>query len=278
MGRIRLVGLDLDGTLLDDRKTITAPTMEVLHEAHARGVHLVPVTGRPHDGIPRLVKDLPFVRYIISCNGASIRDQREGVSLRERLIPTQEALKLAALLAEHQLPYEVLSEGVGYSEEWVYERLIANSPKNHFLPLYIKETRKIVSSIPDFIAKGRGIEELFVMGGRQDAVETLLEKLHELPHLHIVHPAPGALEITAAGVDKGEALLYLAEHLGIAQSEVMAIGDSGNDLAMLRAAGVSVAMGNAAPEVKALSDFVTKSNEEHGVALAISRFVLHEGD
>lgn len=274
MGRIRLIGLDLDGTLLDERKQISTRTLAAMEQAAMGGAYLVPVTGRPHEGIPRIVRDLPFVRYIISCNGASIRDEREGKTVRERLIPRAESLALVELLAEKKIPFEVLVEGVGYAESWVYEHLIARNPKSAFLPRYIKETRRTVPDLAAFVAEARAIEEFFVIAGRQDSVEELVATLRGLSHLHLVHPAPGALEITSAGVDKGEALLHLADLLGIAQDEVMAIGDSGNDLAMLKAAGTAVAMGNAAPEVKKLSSFITESNENHGVALAIERFVL----
>lgn len=274
MGKIRLVGLDLDGTLLDEKKAISAPTMEALEEAARQGVYLVPVTGRPHLGIPKLVRTLPFVRYIISCNGACIRDEKNGTLLRERLIPAEESRAIVHRLQEKKLPFEVLVEGVGYGEAWVYEHLIALNPHNAFLPRYVKETRRIVSDMQAFVQEGRGLEELFIMAGRQDSVEELLCELRQFPNLHVVHPGPGMLEITAAGVDKGEALLALAARLGIDRSETMAIGDSGNDLTMLRAAGLSVAMGNAAPEVKTLSDVVTETNENHGVAVALSRYVL----
>lgn len=274
MGKIRLVGLDLDGTLLDDSKKISAPTMEALEEAARQGVYLVPVTGRPHLGIPTLVRNLPFVRYIISCNGACIRDEKNGALLRERLIPAEESRALVCLLQEKRVPFEVLFEGVGYAESWVYEQLIAKNPHNAFLPRYVKETRRTIPDMRAFVEEGRGLEELFVLAGSRDSVEEILHELHHFPNLHIVHPGPGMLELTAAGVDKGEALLALATQLGIDRSETMAIGDSGNDLTMLRAAGFSVAMGNAAPEVKKLSDVVTETNENHGVAMALSRYVL----
>lgn len=274
MGRIRLIGLDLDGTLLDNRKQISRRTLAAMEQAAKAGVYLVPVTGRPHEGIPRIVRELPFVRYLISCNGASIRDEQEGEIVRERLIPKDESLALVALLEEKTLPFEVLVGGVGYAQDWVYEHMVARSPFNAFLPNYIKQTRRTVPELSAFIAEGRAVEEFFIMASTEDDIQELAVTLRSHPHLHVVHPALGALEITAAGVDKGEALLHLAAQLEIQQEEVMAIGDSGNDLAMLEAAGMAVAMGNAVPAVKRLSGFVTESNENHGVAVAIERFVL----
>lgn len=274
MAKIRFIGLDLDGSLLDSHKKIDAETMSALLAADAQGVHLVPITGRPLEGIPKLVRELPFVRYIISCNGASIYDAQTRTVLRESLLSPALSLRLAALLGELQLPYEVLCAGIGYSEPWVYEQLIAMSPQNAFLPRYIKETRRLVNSLPAFIEAQKGLEELFVLAARRTAIAQLVERLADWDDLQVVHPAPGAVEITAAGVDKGAALLQLAAHLGISQAETMAIGDSGNDLAMLKVAGLSVAMGNADEDLKTLADFVTSSNDAQGVAQAIARFVL----
>lgn len=275
MKKIRLIGLDLDGTLLDNGKRISDRTYQAMQEAAKRGVYLVPVTGRPHGGIPELVRNLPFVRYFISCNGASIRDGKRQCALREKLIPPDESQYLTEVLNRHRMPYEVLWNGYGYSEQWVYDHWIARSPNKGFLTTYIRETRKIVPHLPSFIAEeNKGLEEVFILTQQREMQEELLRELQGLPNLNIVFPSSVSMEITAGDVDKGEALLFLAESLGIAQHEVMAMGDSGNDLAMLRAAGFPVAMGNAVQEVKEMAKFTTASNEEHGVALAIERYVL----
>lgn len=275
MVTIRLIGLDLDGTLLDDSKNISDRTYRAMQAAAQQGVVLVPVTGRPHEGIPKLVRELPFIRYLISCNGAAIRDEQEKRMVREKLISPEVSLDLAHILHGHQVPYEVLLNGIGYSEQWVYDHLISKSPQNSFLPQYIKETRQIVPYLPSFLAeKGIGLEELFVMAGSREKKEELFREIQSLHRLNFVFPTPTGIEITAKDVDKGEALLFLADSLGIAQSSVMALGDSGNDLAMLRAAAFPVAMGNAAPEVKAMARFTTATNEDHGVAVALERFVL----
>jgi Cof subfamily protein (haloacid dehalogenase superfamily) len=275
METIRLVGLDLDGTLLDNSKNISDRTYRAMKAAAEQGVYLVPVTGRPHEGIPKLVRKLPFVRYLISCNGAAIRDEQESSVVREKLISPEVSLNLTRILHQYQVPYEVLLNGVGYSEQWVYDHLIARSPQNSFLPQYIKETRRVVPHLPSFLAKeGKGLEELFVMSGSLEKQEEIFREVKALHQLSFVFPAPTGMEITAKGVDKGEALLFLAGSLGIARHEVMALGDSGNDLTMLRAAAFPVAMGNAVPEVKAMAQFTTASNEEHGVAVALERFVL----
>ncbi len=271
---IRIIGLDLDGTLLNNNKRISPRTMAALEAAQAQGVYLVPVTGRPHLGVPRLVRELPFVRYLISCNGAAIRDNITDEFVRERILPPLLAQELLTILRRHGAPHEALYRGQGYGEEWVYRQMIAMHPENAFLPAYIRDSRLTVPDMAAFLAEGHGPEELFVMTESREQRDAIAGSLLEVPGISVVFPAARALEITAAGVDKGEALLYLADHLGVPPQGVMAVGDSGNDLAMLRAAAFPVAMGNAAPKVKAMSKFVTATNEEDGVGLAIEEFVL----
>ena len=274
MEPIRLIGLDLDGTLLDSGKHISQATYDALARAADMGVHLVPVTGRPHEGIPKLVRDLPFVEYFISCNGAAIR-RKNGDFIRAATIPHERTLEVADILAECHEPYEALVLGGGYGEGWVYEAMMAVSPNNQFLRRYIQETRHIVPDLSAYIKEKRmEAEEFFVMTASTEGLAEVAENLKKVSGIHVVFPAAHALEVTAEGVDKGEALLHLASHLGVPQKSIMALGDSGNDLKMLMAAEVSVAMGNAEEQVKSLSKFVTDSNDEDGVAKAISRFVL----
>lgn len=235
----------------------------------------MPVTGRPHGGIPAMVREYPFIRYMISCNGAAIWDSGKKDFLRERLIPLETSLQLLQIFRKHKVLHEVLWRGKGYSEAWVYDYMIANSAKQSFMRQYIKDTRLIVPHLPGFIEeKETGLEELLVITESAEKMERLMRDLRAFPNLNFIFPAAHILEITASGVDKGEALLHLAQHLGVEHHEVMALGDSGNDLAMLQAAGFPVAMGNAAPEVKAMAKHTTTSNDEHGVAKAIERFVL----
>ena len=274
MKKIGLVGLDLDGTLLNSDKRISPKTYQALEQAASQGVHLVPITGRPHDGIPQFVRELPFVEYFISCNGAAIR-RRNGDFIRAATIPHETTLRIAQVLAETRAPYEVMLLGRGYGENWVYEAMMAVSPDNQFLKKYIQETRFIVPDLAAHIAQKRmEAEEFFIMAEHAAGLEAVAENLRTIPGIHVVFPAAHMLEITREGVDKGEAMLHLAESLGVPQEATMALGDSGNDLKMLQAAGLPVAMGNAEEQVKELSDFVTDSNDDDGVAKALETFVL----
>lgn len=273
---IRLVGLDLDGTLLTNEKKISAKTMEVLEKAAALGVEFVPVTGRPFGGIPKIVKKLPFVHYIIACNGATTHSMPEGKLLREVLISGEDSRSLAQTFQGFGADFEVLCGGIGYGEQSMYDRLIDNSPNRDFVTKYVKETRKIIPSMDAFLADSEGVEEIFLMAKGNKHRDAIFAEIEHLDHIHVVFPGPAMMEITASTVDKGEALLALGESLGITRDEVMAVGDSGNDITMLKAASLSVAMENGEEAVKNLAKVVTESNEKDGVALAVQRFVLKE--
>lgn len=122
------------------------------------------------------------------------------------------------------------------------------------------------------------VEELFFLTDSPQTKQALRQCLADLPGIGFADPFPNDLEVIAGEIDKGEALRYLLDRLDIAPEEVLAMGDGGSDLPLLQAAGIGVAMGNATEAVKAGADFVTASCEADGVALAIEKFVLSEGE
>ena len=127
-------------------------------------------------------------------------------------------------------------------------------------------------------ADARPVEELFFLTDSPQTKQALRQCLADLPGIGFADPFPNDLEVIAGEIDKGEALRYLLDRLDIAPEEVLAMGDGGSDLPLLQAAGIGVAMGNATEAVKAGADFVTASCEADGVALAIEKFVLSEGE
>ena len=144
---------------------------------------------------------------------------------------------------------------------------------------YVLDTRQVVpGTLEDFLREDpRPIEELFFLTDSEETKLDLQRTLSALPGIGFADPFPRDLEVMAGGIDKGEGLRFLLDRLGLDPSEAMAIGDGGSDLPMLRAAGVGVAMGNSIRAVKDGADWVTGSNDENGVALAIEKYILqHE--
>ncbi|AET70855.1 HAD-superfamily hydrolase, subfamily IIB [Desulfosporosinus orientis DSM 765] len=267
---IRLVAMDLDDTLLRDDWTISPRVVKAILKAREQGVKVTFATGRmPISTRPyaeKLGLDLPVITY----HGAMIQQAVSGDILYRQVISSPLSTELVRDLAE---------KGI-YSQIYLKDRVIAQT-LNEWSQEYARIARvnieeadlaNILSQEPE------GVEKILGIAGEAD-----LDQLRPLLHqrygnkVHITKSKPHFLEIVERSVNKGVALAYLAKGFGILQQEVMAIGDSLNDLEMIQYAGVGVAMGNARPEIKDQADFVTASNEEDGVAEAIERFVLKPG-
>ena len=273
---IRLIALDLDGTLLTSGKTISPDDRAAVEEAIARGILVVPVTGRPAQGIPREVLDLPGVRYVVSSNGATIRDIQTGETLLETHLAAETALEVLAASDHVTMIREVFRSGVGYLSRRDYD-ILCERYEGAMLA-YVLDTRQVVpGTLEEFLRDDpRPVEELFFLTDSEETKRDLHRTLSALPGIGFADPFPKDLEVMAGGIDKGEGLRFLLDRLGIDPAEVMAVGDGGSDLPMLRAAGIGIAMGNSLEPVKAGADWVTGTCDENGVAQAIRKYILTE--
>ena len=273
---IRLIALDLDGTLLTSEKTISPGDRAAVEEAIARGVVVVLVTGRPAQGVPQEVLDLPGVRYVVSSNGATIRDVITGEFLLETHLAAETALEVLAASDHVPMIREAFRAGVGYLSQEDYDVLCARY--EGAMLAYVLDTRQVVpGTLADFLRDDpRPIEELFFLTDSEETKRDLQKTLSALPGIAFADPFPRDLEVMAGGIDKGEGLRFLLDRLGVATDQAMALGDGGSDLPMLRLAGVGVAMGNSTQAVKDGADWVTSSCDENGVARAIEKFVLNK--
>ena len=271
---IRMIGLDLDGTLLTRKKELTAGNRAALEKAAENGVYIVPVTGRPLSGIPTQVMELDFIRYAITSNGAVTTDRACGKTIRERCMSRETAEKTLRAAQGERIILEYFTGGYGYHDSVTHE-LLWKKFENTPILRYLEKSRIPVEDLYGRLRESRrGIENLSIMCPTPEVKESILSRVKGIEGIRIIYPWPTDLEITSMDADKGEALLSLAAGLGINREEVMAMGDGNNDLGLMNAAGVSVAMGNSSPEVLAAADFQTSDNEHDGVAEAISRYVL----
>ena len=272
--KFRLIALDLDGTIYNDEKKITDATINALSEASERGVKICAATGRLFRDIPKEVKALPGFSYGIACNGSAVFD-REGKEICSDLISFDEYGSLLKSLLEEDMIVDAFSLDHIYRDmrdrEKVAQLDILDSMKQFML-----RSREDKEDLYAFLSRERfslcKITANFPGGDPQR--EILAEIMKNYPDFVYVSGGYGNREISKKSATKGTALLRLAESLGIPVEETMAMGDSENDLDMIKKAGFGVAMGNADPEVRAASDYVTKTNEEDGVAFALWELVL----
>lgn len=271
--KVRMIAFDLDGTLLTTDKRLTDETRRTLEQAAKRGILLVPATGRPLTGMPAEVLGIAGVRYAITANGARVVSAEDGKILREKLISVEKARKVLDIYGEYDTLREIYYDGQGYMEARQMEQL------DHYVPdpnmaKYIRNTRKCV---PDLMKKFRQenramdkVQAVFACAGEK---EQAFRRIREMEGVEATGALSYNIEVTAGGINKGEALLWLAGELGIDREEILAFGDGANDADMIRAAGIGAAMEVSVPEVRAAADILAGSNDEDGVARAIQRYI-----
>ena len=272
---IRLVGLDLDGTVFTDEKTITPATRDAIARAGRAGVAVLPVTGRPRSGLPEEVLAIPGVRYAITSNGAMCEDLAEDKVLVRLSMDEAAALRLLQIAEKYDVVADMYIDGQAYTNEENIKRVETHIPRS-FRPYFLK-TRRLVRDVREVLCqKKRGAEKFNLLFCDMSRRAAAWNEFEQTGLFELSGGIPTNIELNAKGVDKGRALLALAERLGFSRGQTMACGDASNDLAMLRAAGLGVAMGNATPEAVAAADVQTDTNNNDGVAKAIRRWVLCE--
>lgn len=274
--KIKLIALDLDATLLDSQKRVSQRNLDALERARQLGILMVPVTGRPAQGLPQAVLDLPGLRYAVTSNGATVRDLAEDRYLLEKHLTPEKSLDILDACRDYTMIREVFREGIGYLTQGDYEILrdrYAGTPMWE----YVMGTRQVLpGSIEDFLrGDDRPVEELFFLTDSLETKTALREHLSDLQDIAFADPFPNDLEVMAGGIDKGETFLWLLDHLGISPEETLAMGDGGSDIPLLKAAGIGIAMDNALDYVKEAADDVTASCDEDGVALALEKYIFN---
>ena len=274
---IKLILLDLDGTLLTGDKQISPANYDALRRCAESGVHIVPSTGRFYGGMPQVVRDLPFVRYVVAVNGAQICDVKEDRVLRREEIDLETAFRVFDELDRLPVIYDCYMGDFGYDYVEMYERVdeFISDPRVNAM---VKGTRRPVPDLRSLLREqGRPIQKIQMFFKDMDRRAVELERLPGLfPELVVTSSIANNIEINAKNASKGEALRFLCCHLGLDVSESMAFGDSSNDLSMITAAGVGVAMANADRMLLDAADYDTDTNDNDGVAKAIARFCQKE--
>lgn len=274
--RIKLLALDLDGTLLDNEKRISRKNEECIRAAMERGVFVVPVTGRPKAGILESIEDIFRESYMITSNGAVTTHWKSQVDVDSAYMTKEQVLKILNLIKpfKNKAEIEIFSGGIGYLEYKQFE-IVKDRYQNTPLRSYINQSRAGIIDLKAFVEeRPHVIAEISIMTASKEVKEEICLALRELENLNIICTVGTDLEITAAKAEKGLAVLRLAKQIGIDRNEILACGDSGNDYGMIRNVGIGVAMENADPHLKEIADFITLSNENSGVAYAINRFIL----
>ncbi len=271
----RIIALDLDGTLLDSQKNLSSANAEALARAAEAGSEIVPTTGRFFGAMPQAVRDLPFIRYAITVNGAQVYDRETDSALVRVEMPLSTALSIMRLLDGYDVIYDCYQDNWGRMTKSMQDRAADYAPDAH----YLKMIRELRRPYPDLKAhleeEGRDVQKIMLfardLAVRSEIAAALKERF---PGVVASSSTFNNLEINAAGAHKGAALARFAAELGLTAADCIAFGDGLNDLTMVQTAGVGVAMANACPEVLAAATHTTLSNDEDGVAAFLEKHLF----
>ena len=279
MKDIKLVALDLDGTLFDNSSRISKRNLTAIRSITDKGIHVVISTGRPFEGIPFDQIKGTGINYAITANGSGIYEISTGKCLYENAMDEELVTPILNFLLTRDIHMDAFIGGKGYTPvqcvETAQKLTVPSSIKN-----YIITTRTRLDNILQFIHENQLKVQKMTLNFYPAADGTLIDRetvrkfLVSNPSITTVCGGYNNLEFTRADANKGVGLRKLAEILGVNPYATMAIGDTENDLAIIEAAGIGVAMGNATDAVKARADYVTTTNTKDGVAAAIEHFIL----
>ena len=275
MTEIKLIALDLDGTTLKTKSALSENTKDRLEEAIKRGVHVVIATGRTFTALPQNIFDIAGLEYVITSNGAYVTRLKDMDNIYCNFAAPEAIEEVREILVKRrEHPIEVFTKGRAYIDSQVFEE-VKTKGSDYMDADYIMRTRTPVPHIYDFLLENKDyIENINIHFRRFEDKLKLKGILEAQRGITVTSSMPHNLEVGGETTSKADAIANLCALLNIDEKNVMAMGDSPNDIAMIRAAGIGVAMGNAEEEVKEEADFITLTNEEDGVAFAVEKFVL----
>jgi len=272
--RVKLIAVDMDGTLLDeDHVTIPPRNISALKAARARGVKIAVATGRTWSLIHRAVEPLGGLDYAVISNGAAVREVSTGQWVSQNCFTNAQAVDMIRCLVKRNIIFQVYCQGQNY----VLAETVRNFPQDLFLSeafvRLFRQTSVIVEDLEQALA-GREAEKFDLLYVPPHLVDELGRALAAVAPVDVAKSLENNLEFTPLGVNKGMALKTLADSLGLTADQVMAFGDASNDLEMLQWAGWSFAMENGIPAAKSAARRIAPLNTQGGVGQMVEKYVL----
>lgn len=266
----KLLVLDLDGTLTNNKKEITPNTLQTLLDAQKQGLKIVLASGRPTYGIAPLADILQldtYEGYILAYNGGQIIDWKTKAVMYENVLDP----------AIYPYLYECAKKNnfviLSYKDEYIVSENADDQYVRH--EAFLNKMKSI--TVPDFLEViNFPVAKCLIVGDPEPLAKLELEMKDTLKNrMNVFRSEPFFLELVPQGIDKARSLAVLLEEIGLSKDEMIACGDGFNDLSMIQYAGLGVAMANAQKVVKKAADYITLSNEEDGVAAVVKKFFLN---
>lgn len=266
-GNYKMLVLDLDDTLLRDDYSISNRNKELLAQAQKKGVKVVLASGRPTPAMLQFAEELELAHYdsyMISFNGAVVTSMKTNEVLFEKSLTRDEIHSLHDFSLQHNVHI------ITYSEKGV-----VSETESEYIDVELKLTGIPHHKVPNFKSEITSSAVKCILLEEPEYLKQLETRLKaERTDLSVSRSKPFFLEVMPHGIDKAASIDFLAKKLGIKQSEVIAVGNAGNDLTMVQYAGLGVWVDNVSDELRHHADFIVASNENDGVAEVVERFIL----
>ena len=277
MAEIKLVASDLDGTLLTSKKELTERLLEALQKIHEMGIFFVPSTGRAFSALPQCVKELPSLRYVITGNGASVYDAVEQKDLFRNLLSPEAIDVVISLVKGLPVIPEYSVGGQAHIPQEIFNDLTPYGLTESHTG-YIRTTRTPVADFWGELERQKeNLENINLIFTDLVLRQRVWDELKALGLASVTSYSDKNIEITGLTATKSHALAQLCEVLGITAENILAMGDSDNDLDMLQFAGIGVAMENGQSHIKEAADFITAGCDAFGAAIVLEK-LIEKGD
>lgn len=264
--KYKMLVLDMDDTLLTDDHKISDENKEMLSKAQELGVYVVLASGRPTPAMTAYAKELQLDNsFMISYNGAVITDLKEDKIIFEQTL-SQEQI--------HEL-YEYSLKSKTHIITYIDGKIVSETD-SEYIEVERTITGLIHNKVPSFKEEVKSSAIKCILLEEPNYLKQVeIDLKATMPHLSVCMSKPFFLEVAQNGIDKGASIKFLAEKLNILQSEIIAVGNAGNDLTMIEYAGLGVWVDNVDPELRDKGDVIVASNNDHGVAEVVRRFILN---
>jgi len=268
-----MVVIDMDGTLLNSNDEISSTNIAAIKQVLSKKIKVVIATGRILSAIKRYTNALGLDSLIISANGALVSDINGTNIIFERMMDSKAAIKCVEIAKHYNIYYHIYinntlyTEKLAYTSSW-YDKLNKELPLEEQIPI------KVIKDGIAIVTNNNKILKFVMIDDNTDKLTKARNEISKIDSVSVTASLSNNFEVMANGVSKGLGVKILAEHYGIALDEVVAIGDSENDIAMFKEVGLSIAMGNAIDEVKRIADHIAPTNDEDGVAYALRNYLI----
>ena len=273
---IKLVVTDLDRTLLRDDGSISEHTSKVFKRVEDKGINCVIATGRSLVEAQYAIDKINANRYIITYTGANVIDMRSDLSIYEQFLDEGTAIEILKILSEYKEIFCIVyASGRTLVLPGSFENMEGDTDHSEF---FISAKKQLIDTADpiEYIKNSHiGVNKIFLMNLSEKKIQEVMNRIKcTMSGVDMMITNPLGIDFMKKGVNKGKGLNALINHLGLKREEVMIFGDSGNDIDMFQEGFFKVAVSNATPQIIEASDYVTRSNNEDGVALALEKFLL----